>query len=146
MALNHTHKAYENYVLAAHMEDQLDSKLDLLQFCTVDNSLVGVAGDKKVIRVYSATNGTEKLAMGEGNTKDIEVSYEEKEYAIELLQNRFSYFDEEAMAKVKAGIDPINFPTLKTTVTSDESKMINFDKQPKVIISLVIGGITTAYS
>ena len=39
------------------------------------------------------------------------------------------------MAKVKEGIDPINFPTLKTAITSDESKMINFDKNPKVIIS-----------
>ena len=49
--------------------------------------------------------------------------------------NIYGYFDEEAMARVKDGIDPINFPTLKTTVTSDESKMINFDKEPKVIIA-----------
>ena len=75
MALNHTHKAYQNYVLETHIEDQLNSHLDLLRFCTVDDSLVGVAGDKKVIRVYRATNGTEKLAMGDGNTQNIEVSY-----------------------------------------------------------------------
>ena len=101
MALNHTHKAYENSVLEAHIEDQLNSKLDLLRFCTIDNSLVGVAGDKKVIRVYSATNGTEKLAMGEGNTKNIETTYEDKEYVIALAQNRFPYYDEELMKDPK---------------------------------------------
>lgn len=97
MALNHTHKAYDNFVLETHIEDQLNSKLDLLRFCTVDNSLVGVAGDKKVIRVYSATNGTEKLEMGEGNTKNIETTYEDVEYVIQLAQNRFPYYDEELM-------------------------------------------------
>lgn len=97
MALNHTHKAYQNYVLETHIEDQLNSKLDLLRFCTIDNSLVGVAGDKKVIRVYSATNGTEKLAMGDGNTKNIETTHEDVEYLIQLAQNRFPYYDEELM-------------------------------------------------
>lgn len=65
--------------------------------------------------------------------------YVDSPMAIETIKvfddNIYGYFDEEAMARVKDGIDPINFPTLKTTVTSDESKMINFDKQPKVIIS-----------
>ena len=90
-------KTYPNQVLENRFEDQYNSKLDLMQFCTVDDSLVGVAGDKKVINTYTATNGTEVLEMGEGNTKDIEVSYEAKEYTIELLQNRFSYYDEEEM-------------------------------------------------
>lgn len=90
-------QTYPNQVLENRFEDQYNSKLDLMQFCTVDDSLVGVAGDKKVINTYTATNGTEVLEMGEGNTKDIEVSYEAKEYTIELLQNRFSYYDEEEM-------------------------------------------------
>jgi hypothetical protein len=116
MALNHTHKAYDNYVLETHIEDQLNSKLDLLRFCTIDNSLVGVAGDKKVVRVYSATNGTEKLAMGEGNTKNIETTYEDVEYVIQLAQNLFPYYDEELMKDPKvvetgmnhAAVDMIN--------------------------------------
>lgn len=65
--------------------------------------------------------------------------YVDSPMAIETIKvfddNIYGYFDEEAMARVKQGIDPINFPTLKTTVTSDESKLINFDRQPKVIIS-----------
>lgn len=97
MALNHTHQAYPNYVLEKEIEDQYNSHLDLMRFCSVDNSLVGVAGDTKKIRVYSATNATEKLAMGEGNTLNIEVKYDENERTILLAQNRFPYYDEELM-------------------------------------------------
>lgn len=88
---------YENYVLANEIEDQFDSHLDLARFCTIDKSLEGVAGMKKVINRYSATDGTEKLAMGAGNTKSIETSFTPVEYEILLAQNRFQYFDEEAM-------------------------------------------------
>ena len=91
------HTIYENFVLANEIEDQYNSLLDLTTFCTVDNSLVGTAGMTKVVNVYSATDGTEKLAMGAGNTKDIEVSYTDKEYKILLAQNRFKYFDEQEM-------------------------------------------------
>jgi hypothetical protein len=97
MALNHTHQAYPNYVLEKEIEDQFNSHLDLMRFCTLDNSLVGVAGDKKKIRVYRATDATEKLAMGEGNTKNIEVQYDENEREILMAQNRFPYYDEELM-------------------------------------------------
>lgn len=44
-------------------------------------------------------------------------------------------FDEEALELVHQGINPIGFPGLKMAITSDESKMINFDDKPKVIIS-----------
>lgn len=94
-------KTYPNHVLENKFEDQYVTKLDLMPFCTIDDSLVGVAGDVVKIATYTATDGTEVLAMGEGNTKDIEVSYEEQPYTIELLQNRFSYFDEEAMRDPK---------------------------------------------
>ena len=89
------HKIYENFVLANEIEDQYNSYLDLARFCTVDNSLVGTPGMVKKINVYSATDGTEKVAMGVGNSKDIEVSYSEKEYTILTAQNRFKYFDEQ---------------------------------------------------
>ena len=39
------------------------------------------------------------------------------------------------MALVNRGINPISFPGLKLAITSDESKMINFENTPKVIIS-----------
>ena len=44
-------------------------------------------------------------------------------------------FDEEALELVEKGINPIGFPGLKTAITSDESKMINFIEKPIVIIS-----------
>ncbi len=44
-------------------------------------------------------------------------------------------FNEEAMELVSAGINPITFPGLHVAVTPDESKAINSDKRPKVIIS-----------
>ena len=45
------------------------------------------------------------------------------------------YYDDETLALLKDGINPIQFPDLKLSVTSDDSKMINFDKTPKVILS-----------
>ena len=50
-------------------------------------------------------------------------------------ENRMSCFDEEAMELVTHGINPITFYGLELAVTSDESRAINFDQRPKVIIS-----------
>ena len=44
-------------------------------------------------------------------------------------------YDEEAMDLIRQGINPIAFPGLKLSVTSDESKAINFNEKPKVILS-----------
>lgn len=97
MALNHNHVIYDNFVLENEIEDQFNSHLDLLRFVTVDRSLVGVAGDIKKIRRYRATDATEQLEMGAGNSKNIEISYADEQYQILLLQNRFPYYDEEQM-------------------------------------------------
>ena len=91
------HTIYENFFLSNEVEDQYNSHLDLQQFCTIDNSLVGVPGMKRIINVYRATDGTEKLVMGAGNTKSIEVSLTDSEYEILLAQNRFDYYDEQDM-------------------------------------------------
>ena len=50
-------------------------------------------------------------------------------------KNVKSCFDEEALSLVEQGINPLIFPGLRTTITSDESKMINLDEKPKVILS-----------
>ena len=50
-------------------------------------------------------------------------------------KNQYSCFDEETMELVNQGINPISFPGLSLSITSDESKAINFDKEPKVILS-----------
>ena len=86
---------YENFYLSNEIEDQYNSHLK--QFCTIDNSLVGTAGMTRKVHKYTATNGTEKLTMGKGNTKSITAAFTEDEYKILLAQNRFEYFDEELM-------------------------------------------------
>lgn len=45
------------------------------------------------------------------------------------------FYDSEALELINRGIDPIRFEGLHVSVTSDESKMINADSEPKVIIS-----------
>ena len=49
--------------------------------------------------------------------------------------NLLECYDEETKELVESGINPIAFPNLKMTVSSDESMAINTDKSPKVIIS-----------
>lgn len=50
-------------------------------------------------------------------------------------ENRMECFDEDAMALVREGINPISFAGLKLSITSEESKEINFNDTPKVILS-----------
>ena len=115
------HKIYDNFFLSNEVEDQYNSHLNLQSFCTVDNTLVGTPGMKRKINVYSATNGTQKLAMGEGNTQSIEVSYAEKEYEILLAQNRFEFYDEQVMT------DPMLVPTGTRHMATDMFNTVNAD-------------------
>ena len=50
-------------------------------------------------------------------------------------KNEYECFDEEARELVRKGINPIGFKGLRLSVTSDDSKWINLDMKPKVIIS-----------
>lgn len=45
------------------------------------------------------------------------------------------YYDTETLELLKKGINPILFPDLKVAVTSEDSKLINTDPTPKVILS-----------
>lgn len=128
MALNHTHQKYDNFVLATEFENQYQSKLDLMRFCTVDDSLVGTPGTKKKINRYSATNGTEVLTMGNGNTKNIEVKLTQEEYEIEMLQNRFPYYDEEEMTDPNVVTTGVNHMAVDMYNTSNTKAMAEFQK------------------
>ena len=115
------HVIYENFFLSNEVEDQYNSHLDLQSFCTIDNSLVGTPGMKRVINVYRATDGTEKLIMGAGNTKSIEVNFTDSEYEILLAQNRFQYYDEQAMT------DPNLVPVGMKHAGTDMFNTVNAD-------------------
>ncbi|MEG0778703.1 MAG: MBL fold metallo-hydrolase [Oscillospiraceae bacterium] len=52
-----------------------------------------------------------------------------------FLQSDLSCYDDTTRDLLKRGINPLVFPDLKISVSADESKAINFDKTPKVILS-----------
>lgn len=56
--------------------------------------------------------------------------------ATKIYQDKlFDYYDSDSIALLEKGINPIAFPGLQMSVTAEESKAINFDTTPKVIIS-----------
>lgn len=91
------HKVYENIILSSKINDILATKVDLNTYMTVDTSMTEEAGMKKVINVYTSTGEIEELAMGEGNSGDIEVTFEPREYEVKTYQGRFQFFDEQEM-------------------------------------------------
>ena len=114
-------QVYNNFFLSNTVEDQFNSHLDLQRFCVVDDSLVGTAGMKRVIHTYRATDGTEKLTIGQGNTKSIEVSYTPVEYEIALAQNNFKWYDEHAMT------DPMLVPVGMKHIGTDMFNTVQAD-------------------
>lgn len=112
---------YSNFYLSNEVEDQFNSHLNLQQFCTIDNNLVGTPGMIRKINVYNATNGTQKLAVGVGNSQSIEVGYTQKQYEILLAQNRFKYYDEQAMT------DPMLVPVGTKHMGTDMFNTVNAD-------------------
>jgi len=55
--------------------------------------------------------------------------------ATEVFRENVDLFDEETRAEIERGDNPLEFPGLKFTVTSDESKALNEDPTPCIIIS-----------
>lgn len=97
-------KPYDNFVLANEIKDQFVSHLDHSIFCTADASLAETAGMiKKIHRYYghvgddTNASGAEKLALGAGNTKVIEMGFTPEEYKVQTLQATGKWHDEEEM-------------------------------------------------
>lgn len=97
-------KPYDNFVLANEIKDQFVSHLDHSIFCTADASLAETAGMiKKINRYYghvgddANASGAEKLALGAGNTKVIEMGFTPEEYKVQTLQATGKWHDEEEM-------------------------------------------------
>lgn len=55
--------------------------------------------------------------------------------ATEVFKNNYEYFNENALSYVLTGDNPIGFKNLKFTASAEESKALNEDKTPKIIIS-----------
>lgn len=77
----------------------------------------------------------EGLIKGHDNFK----VYVDSPLAVEATQvfrdNLLDCLDDETRRLVNSGINPIGFRGLKTAVSAEESKQINFNTEPKVIIS-----------
>lgn len=128
------HQVYENIVLANKIEDILLTAVDLTSYMTVDTSMTQEAGMKKKINTYKASGDVETLAMGEGNSKDIEASFTTKEYEVETVQGRFQYYDEQAMTDpmvVQTGLEGI----AKTMINDFTKKAVKeFEKAPLYVV------------
>lgn len=77
----------------------------------------------------------EKLVYGHDGFKVYVDSPLANEATSIFAEHTYDCYDEEAMELIHKGINPISFPGLKTSITSDDSKAINFDEDCKVIIS-----------
>jgi metallo-beta-lactamase family protein len=92
-------------------------------------------GRTQVLLYYIRKIKDDRLIKGHGNFK----VYVDSPLAVEATQifhdYMTGYFDQDAMDLVSKGINPLSFPGLCTSITSDESKAINFDEDPKIIIS-----------
>ncbi len=92
-------------------------------------------GRTQVLLYFIRKIKEDRLIKGHGNFK----VYVDSPLAIEATQiyekNMLGYFDKDAMELINRGVNPIKFPGLMTSITSEESKAINFNDEPKVIIS-----------
>lgn len=92
-------------------------------------------GRTQVLLYYIRKIKEDRLIRGHNNFP----VYVDSPLAIEAThiyeKNMFEYFDREAQELINKGINPIRFPGLKTSITSDESKAINYIDEPKIIIS-----------
>lgn len=91
------HVLYENKVIENKMTDLVNTALDVNALFTVDNTLAGEAGLKKIVNKYTYTGAVEKLAKGAKNTTKGTVNFVPTEYVIERYQQTFEYNDMDVM-------------------------------------------------
>ncbi len=92
-------------------------------------------GRTQVLLYFIRKIKADHLVTGHGNFKVYVDSPLANEATQIFNENMIGYFDQDAMNLVREGINPIAFPGLKISVTTEESKAINSDDDCKVIIS-----------
>jgi metallo-beta-lactamase family protein len=92
-------------------------------------------GRTQVLLYFIGKIKTDKLISGHDNFK-VYVDSPLANEATEIFQEyMIGYYDNEAMELVQKGINPLIFKGLMKSITSEESKAINYNKEPKVIIA-----------
>lgn len=124
------HEASPDYI--AELTEIIQSTFDRGGNVVIPSFAVGRT---QVLLYYLRKIKDDRLIKGHDNFK----VYVDSPLAVEATQifhdYMTGYFDKDAMELVNKGINPLSFPGLSTSITSDESKAINFDEEPKVIIS-----------
>lgn len=139
--------------ISNEIEDTYLSHLDLNGFCTIDNELVGVAGDTRRIIRYTATGVAEDVAEGAGNTASIAVGITGEQYVIKCAQDWFQYSDEAFMrdpVSVQAGLahmgvalfNKVNADIFaemaKATLADESASAFSFDHLVDAVAALTI--------
>lgn len=88
---------YSNFILESALNEVLETAISAKSLMTVDTSLEGSAGVVKTINRYTYTGGVDTLDVGEGNEDSGSISYTPDTHTVQVLQGRFSYYDEDAM-------------------------------------------------
>lgn len=111
---------FANEVIGSKIKDILTTSVDLKNFMTIDATLTEAPGMKKKVNTYVATGEVEDLAIGAGNSKEIEASFTSKDYDVLTTQGKFQYFDEQAMTD--PNIVDVGVEGLTKTITNDFTK------------------------
>lgn len=88
---------YPNKVIEAKAKDLLITSVNTRNMMTIDTELEQNAGMTKTINLYTYTGEAEALGIGQGNTSRGSISYDPKDYTVQVVQQAFDYFDEDAM-------------------------------------------------
>ena len=136
------HVIYDNFVLENKVEDMLETMLAVRNLMTIDNSLVAEAGMKKIIHRYDYEGQVERLAMGEGNTVSGKVTFVEEEYEVQVAQQYFAYYDEQAMKNPM--VVEVGLKGAATTMINDMNNQF-FAELEKATIELPIAGEALCY-
>lgn len=123
------HTIFDNKLIENKAESILETKMTASTYMKLDDTLTAQDGRKVDVNTYVVTGELESLAMGEGNTKEFEVSFTTKEYEVETLQGKWKYHDEEAQ-KDSFAIDQL--------ITGVAEEMVN-DMNKKFFVELAKG-------
>lgn len=88
------HNIYNNIVISNTIESHLLTQLNLNNYVTLDTTLEAKPGMIVRQHTYSARGKVEDLAMGQGNTEEVEVDYISKDFEVKVVQGKGSWYDE----------------------------------------------------
>lgn len=139
---------YENSVIQAKAKDLLLTSLNTRNFMTVDTSLAEEAGMKKIVNTYTYSGEAEEVANGQGNSGAGSIAVVPTEYEVKVVQQRFSYTDEEYMKdplivdKMLAGANQVMVNKMTSYFTDEVKKTTTKQTITKYGYEAIVDGIS----